>query len=38
VRIKRHPAMRSAMDANGKPLAEHAQEAGDPEIVRWFAP
>ena len=34
--VKRHPALRSAVDREGTPLAEHASSAADPEIGRTF--
>jgi hypothetical protein len=34
--ITRHPALVTARDAQGKPLAEHARESGDPAIASLF--
>jgi Ankyrin repeats (3 copies) len=34
--VTRHPALRSAVDREGTPLAEHAAAAADPEIGRVF--
>ena len=34
--VTRHPALVSATDAGGKPLAAYAHECGDPTIVRLF--
>jgi hypothetical protein len=34
--VTRHPALRSAVDREGKPLAEHAAAEADPAIGRIF--
>jgi hypothetical protein len=34
--VTRHPALRSAVDREGTPLAEHAAAAADPEIGHVF--
>jgi hypothetical protein len=34
--VTRHPALASAADRDGTPLAEHAARAADPEIARVF--
>jgi hypothetical protein len=34
--VTRHPALRSAVDREGRPLADHAAAATDPEIARMF--
>jgi hypothetical protein len=34
--VTRHPALRSAVDREGTPLADHAAAASDPEIRRVF--
>jgi hypothetical protein len=34
--VTRHPALRSAVDLEGTPLAEHAAAAANPEIGRIF--
>lgn len=36
--VRRHPALVSAVDAHGKPLAEHARASGVPEISALFEP
>jgi hypothetical protein len=35
--VMRHPALRSAVDFDGTPLADHAAAAADPAIGRIFA-
>ena len=35
--VTRLPALASAVDRDGRPLAEHASAAGDPEIAMVFA-
>ena len=34
--VTRHPALRTAVDREGKPLADHAAAAADPAIARTF--
>lgn len=34
--VARHPALREAVDRDGKPLARHANDTGIPDLVRLF--
>src|SRR5689334_4475661 len=34
--VTRHPALSGAVDREGKRLADHARECGDPDIARLF--